>query len=309
MRDAFRDVIAFEVAAGHELTSEGPAVASEESARLRLKLLKEEYEETTEAIMAVVIRLQCGMDCGERRMADIADGLADLIWVALGTAIRFGIDLPAVWEAVRAANMAKFGPGSHRREDGKILKPPGWTAPNIEGVLAARRPLAESYGGPAEQRPTDAEIEDAAKSYCQFITGSRRGALRLDGRHVTSMNTTRPLQAIQFNGIDDYRKVVEWMRSLGITTADECRFSTPEMSIQTALGTESARPGDWIVRGPDGQFHVRRSHVLLTSATCPCRHRPDEEARDPDRPTRCLVCDGGLAICALWSTTIHPSHL
>ena len=113
------------------------------------------------------------------------------------------------------------------------------------------------------------------------------------------MNTTRPLQAIQFNGIDDYRKVIEWMRSLGITTADECRFSTPEMSIQTALGTESARPGDWIVRGPDGQFHVRRSHVLLTSATCPCRHRPDEEARDPDRPTRCLVCDGGLAICAL----------
>ena len=99
--------------------------------------------------------------------------------------------------------------------------------------------------------------------------------------------------------LDEYRKVVEWMRSLGITTADECRFSTPEMSIQTALGTESARPGDWIVRGLDGQFHVRRSHVLLTSATCPCRHRPDEEARELDRPTRCLVCDGGLAICAL----------
>ncbi len=50
---------------------------------------------------------------------------------------------------------------------------------------------------------------------------------------------TRPLQSIQFNGIDDYRKVVEWMRSLGITTADECRFSTPEMSIQTALNRRS----------------------------------------------------------------------
>lgn len=110
---------------------------------------------------------------------------------------------------------------------------------------------------------------------------------------------TRPLQSIQFNGLDDYLRVVEWMRSLGVTTADECRFSTPEMSIQTDRGTESARPGDWIVRDPDGQFRVRKSHVLLTSATCPCRHRPDEEARDTGRPPRCLVCDGGLAICAL----------
>lgn len=70
---------------------------------------------------------------------------------------------------------------------------------------------------------------------------------------------TRPLQSIQFNGLDDYLRVVEWMRSLGVTTAEECRFSNPEMSIQTARGTESARPGDWIVKGQDGQFYVRRS--------------------------------------------------
>lgn len=109
----------------------------------------------------------------------------------------------------------------------------------------------------------------------------------------------KPLQAIQFNGIDDYLKVVDWMRSLGVTTADECRFSSPEMSIQTDRGTESARPGDWIVKNADGRFYVRRSHILLTSANCPCRNRTSAEFEDTDRPPNCEVCDGIIGICSL----------
>lgn len=60
------------------------------------------------------------------------------------------------------------------------------------------------------------------------------------------------------------------------------------------LSQEKDRETPYVTR--DG---ASLTHVLLTSSTCPCRHRPDEEARDTGRPTRCLVCDGGLAICAL----------
>lgn len=63
----------------------------------------------------------------------IADGLADLIYVALGTAIAYGIDLRPVWSAVHAANMAKIG--GPTREDGKVLKPEGWQPPDIKGIL------------------------------------------------------------------------------------------------------------------------------------------------------------------------------
>lgn len=50
-----------------------------------------------------------------------------------------GIPFDAVWDAVHAANMAKVWPDGtvHYREDGKVLKPQNWTAPDIEGVLAA----------------------------------------------------------------------------------------------------------------------------------------------------------------------------
>lgn len=58
-------------------------------------------------------------------------------------AFRDVIDLPDVWEAVQAANMAKEGGGT--REDGKILKPPGWQAPDIAGILADQKPLSELY--------------------------------------------------------------------------------------------------------------------------------------------------------------------
>jgi predicted HAD superfamily Cof-like phosphohydrolase len=66
-------------------------------------------------------------------LSEIADAITDLIYVLIGTAIAYGIDLRPVWDAVQAANMAKTGGGT--RGDGKILKPPGWTAPDIDKIL------------------------------------------------------------------------------------------------------------------------------------------------------------------------------
>lgn len=72
-------------------------------------------------------------------LAGIADGIVDSIYVLIGTAIAYGIDLRPVWDAVQAANMAKTGGG--KRDDGKILKPPGWEAPDVEGILNDQKPL------------------------------------------------------------------------------------------------------------------------------------------------------------------------
>ena len=36
---------------------------------------------------------------------------------------------------VDQANLRKFGPGSYERDDGKWIKPPDWTPPDILGVL------------------------------------------------------------------------------------------------------------------------------------------------------------------------------
>ena len=72
-------------------------------------------------------------------LIQIADGIADAIYVLIGTAISYGIDLRPVWIAVQEANMAKEGGGI--RLDGKILKPEGWRPPDIRSILESQSPL------------------------------------------------------------------------------------------------------------------------------------------------------------------------
>jgi len=94
-----------------------PATQDAHSLKLGWDLVEEEYKETAEAWEA-------------SDLEEVADGAADLIWVLCGFMVRLGIDLDSVWAGVKRANFAKLsGP---RREDGKLLKPPGWTPPNTQ---------------------------------------------------------------------------------------------------------------------------------------------------------------------------------
>lgn len=93
--------------------------------KLRGDLLDEEVREYHEAV-------------GARDIVEVADALGDIIYIAVGTALEFGIPLDAVWAAIHRSNMAKVDPETGkvlRREDGKILKPTGWTPPNIIAAL------------------------------------------------------------------------------------------------------------------------------------------------------------------------------
>jgi predicted HAD superfamily Cof-like phosphohydrolase len=73
----------------------------------------------------------------------IADALADIVYVAYGAAVTYGIDLDAVIREVHRSNMSKLGPTGKpvRRADGKILKPSTYSAPDVEGVLLDQPPL------------------------------------------------------------------------------------------------------------------------------------------------------------------------
>lgn len=113
------DVREFMQAMG-QASAEKPTIVDPGTYYLRLDLMKEEAEETHKAMI-------------KWDMPAIADGLVDQLYVIIGTAIAYGIDLQPIWDAVHAANMAKStGPV---REDGKRLKPPGWTPPDVAGLL------------------------------------------------------------------------------------------------------------------------------------------------------------------------------
>lgn len=95
----------------------------------RLRLIDEEHIELHQA-------------AEKQNLPEFADAIGDLIYVLVGTALEFGIPLPLVWAAIQNANMAKVDAVTGkviRREDGKILKPEGWVAPDIAKILEAAR--------------------------------------------------------------------------------------------------------------------------------------------------------------------------
>lgn len=110
---------------------------------LRAKLILEEALEQVEALGVCLHydqgekglmvlesdRLDYGL-AGEIDLTKFADGCADQIYVSLGALSALGINFEPIWVLVQAANMAKFGPGSYKRPDGKQMKPPGWAAPD-----------------------------------------------------------------------------------------------------------------------------------------------------------------------------------
>jgi hypothetical protein len=91
---------------------------------LRMKLLDEETGELSEAVIAGDI-------------VEIADALADIVYVAVGIAISSGIPFDAVFREVHRSNMTKFIGGPVTNTDGKIVKGPHYEPPDIAGVLSA----------------------------------------------------------------------------------------------------------------------------------------------------------------------------
>lgn len=73
----------------------------------------------------------------EPNLIEAIDGICDSIVVNCGDAEDIGIDIEPFYEEVMRSNLAKAG--GHIDEHGKQHKPPGWTPPDIEGVLAVLR--------------------------------------------------------------------------------------------------------------------------------------------------------------------------
>jgi len=75
----------------------------------------------------------------------LAKELADLLYVTYGTAITFGIPIDDVFAEVHRSNMSKLGADGKPiyREDGKVLKGPNYTPPDLSFVKTCCNTLGE----------------------------------------------------------------------------------------------------------------------------------------------------------------------
>ena len=94
---------------------------------LRLELIQEELDELSEAV-------------ADRDMIEIADALTDLLYVVYGAGHAFGIELDECFHEVHRSNMSKLGENGRpiHREDGKVMKGPGFFEPDLDSIIGAQ---------------------------------------------------------------------------------------------------------------------------------------------------------------------------
>lgn len=97
-----------------------------ETMALRHRLMAEENDEYLEAA-----------ERGD--MTEVADALGDMLYILCGTMLSHGMQdvMADVFSAIQESNMSKLGADgkSIYREDGKVMKGPGYFRPDIAGVL------------------------------------------------------------------------------------------------------------------------------------------------------------------------------
>jgi predicted HAD superfamily Cof-like phosphohydrolase len=71
-------------------------------------------------------------------LVEIADAVADLIWVVLEAGVTFGIPIEEVFAEIRRSNLTKIESGERvLNAAGKIVAGPGFSAPDLLPILAA----------------------------------------------------------------------------------------------------------------------------------------------------------------------------
>lgn len=106
------------------LVQSTPTDVNEDTKRLRVRLIQEEFDELKEAMAA-----------GD--LAAIAKEMADLLYVTYGTAVSYGIDMEPIFEEVHRSNLSKVG--GYKRADGKWVKPPTYSPADIASILEAQQ--------------------------------------------------------------------------------------------------------------------------------------------------------------------------
>ena len=97
----------------------------EDQFNLYVTLIEEEANELADAIRA-------------HDQVETLDALIDILVVTIGAIHSMGSDAEGAWKEVMRTNFAKIDRETgkvRKREDGKVLKPVGWTVPELEQFL------------------------------------------------------------------------------------------------------------------------------------------------------------------------------
>ena len=116
----FEDVKTFMETFGQMVRTK-PQFPDEDTMQLRYDLIKEELNELEQAMKT-------------KNLKEIADALADILYVTYGAGYAYGINLDKCFKEVQRANISKLGNDGKPiyNEKGKVMKGPNYSEPNLK---------------------------------------------------------------------------------------------------------------------------------------------------------------------------------
>lgn len=117
MTNAFRDQEKFMKACGQTAGEQ-----NQQQYLMYIGLINEESEELEQALL-------------DNDRVEQLDALIDILVVTIGAIHSAGFDAEGAWKEVMGTNFAKIDRQTglvRKREDGKVLKPVGWVAPDLK---------------------------------------------------------------------------------------------------------------------------------------------------------------------------------
>ena len=101
-----------------------PSMSSAKINKLRLSLIKEEFDELETAM-------------NKKDLVEIADALTDILYVTYGAGHAFGINLDKCFDEVQNSNMSKLGSDGKPiyNDAGKVMKGPDYFKPDLSKFI------------------------------------------------------------------------------------------------------------------------------------------------------------------------------
>ena len=99
---------------------------NQEQFKLYCNLIEEEYNDELKTAVA------------NNDPVETLDALIDILVVTIGAIHSMGADAEGAWKEVMRTNFAKIDSETgkvRKREDGKVLKPIGWTPPDLKPFI------------------------------------------------------------------------------------------------------------------------------------------------------------------------------
>ena len=120
----FNKVGTFMKTFGQEVKTK-PSFSSDKINKLRIDLIKEEFDELQEAMK-------------NNDLLEVADALTDILYVTYGAGHAFGINLDKCFDEVQSSNMSKLDENGEPifNESGKVMKGPNYFKPNLSQFVS-----------------------------------------------------------------------------------------------------------------------------------------------------------------------------